>query len=150
MSVSLDSVLADLPAELVSNATQERIAAVLAAEKAHQRSIVRPHSPRPAELDSALLARVRFNLETGDPAKDVARLGGACPEVLELEAPFRNRVPASDRVDVDAPAPAAAPAARPRKRTAKKAAGKRAPKKTTAPAPGSGNQAATPASNEGN
>jgi hypothetical protein len=163
MSLSLADLKDKLPNALVADVPQDVLSAVLAAERTQQRSIVRGDSPRPSELDRALVARVRHNLEQGIPTDvaDVARRGGASAEVRDLEAPFSRRVTAAARAEA-----AAAPAGRPAKKTTAKKAAKRTAKKaakkapakkaaasttkTAAAAPAPANQAASPASTEGN
>lgn len=68
----------------------ETVAAVLAAEHAHQRSLVQVDGTRPAELDEALLRRVEVNLAAtgGDP---VTRGAGRDDQVRALEAPHARR-----------------------------------------------------------
>lgn len=74
-----------------------RISEVLKAERAAQRSRVDAPSPRPAELDDALLARVEHNLRTTDPDRDVVRVGVDAPGVRALEEPHNRRVPREQR-----------------------------------------------------
>lgn len=95
----------------------ERVSAVLAAEKAAQRSVLDLPSPRPTEADEALLRRVAHNLATST-SKDVERIGVLADGVRELEQPWSRR---------SAPVPDE-PAPKPRrsKRTAKKSASRSA------------------------
>lgn len=91
----------------------ERVAAVLAAERSAQRSVLDLPSPRPAEADEALLARVVHNLTTST-SKSVERIGVQGDGVRELERPWSRR---------RAPQPPEDPAPKPRrKRAAKKTA----------------------------
>ena len=94
-TLSLDEITAQLPDELVADIPQELLSAVLAAERSHQRSVTHHDGKRPAELDEALVARVRVNLEqlpAGASLGDVIRAGGRDEEVRKLEAPYSTRV----------------------------------------------------------
>lgn len=68
----------------------ETIAAVLAAERAAQKSVLNVPSPRPVDVDAALLARVVHNLATTD-GEPLARVGINGAGVRDLEAPFSKR-----------------------------------------------------------
>lgn len=68
---------------------------VLAAERGHQRSVLDIPSPRPADVDEALVERVVHNLRTtaGEPLR---RIGHEAKTVGPLEAPYRRRHIATD------------------------------------------------------
>lgn len=68
----------------------ERVSTVLAAEKGAQRSVLDVPSPRPAQVDEALLRRVVHNLVTST-SKDVERCGVHGEGVRELEEPWSRR-----------------------------------------------------------
>lgn len=95
--------------------SDERVAGVLAAEHAAQRSTLNLPSPRPAEADEALLRRVVHNLTTST-SKAVERIGIHGDGVRDLERPWsRRRAP--EQVQPRNPKPR-------RKRAAKKTAAK--------------------------
>lgn len=97
----------------------DRVSAVLAVEHGAQRSVLNIPSPRPAEVDDALLRRVAHNLTTSTSGP-VERIGVQGDGVRDLERPWSKR---------RSPGPAAQPAADegPRGNTAvKKTAAKKA------------------------
>lgn len=126
--ITIDDVreqLADrTPADGAPVWDDDRLAAVLAAEAAAQRSILDPTSDSPAaDLDAALLRRVVHNLTTST-SKTVERIGIHADGVRELERPW-SRHRASERADSADSGPEPAPKPR-RKRAAKKTAAKSA------------------------
>lgn len=88
--------------------TDEYVEQVRAAEAAAQRSVILtpdgrdflPEDVVPDRIAAALERRVEVNLAQAD-GKTVTRVGGADPEVRDLEAPFSRRI-APEPVD---PAP---------------------------------------------
>ena len=73
--------------------TKKAVGAVLAAEHAQQRSVCNVPTPRPVELDDALLRRVMVNLEQTGGKAPVRRLGSTDDKVRALEAPYSRRSP---------------------------------------------------------
>lgn len=113
--ITLDDVRAHFAeSEIAGDWTDERVSAVLAAERSAQRSVLDLPSPRPAEADDALLRRVVHNLTTST-AKDVERIGINADGVRDLERPW------SRRREREEPSPEPTPKPR-RKRAAKKTA----------------------------
>lgn len=69
----------------------QTIGAIIGAEYAAQRSILDIPSPRPAEVDQALLKRVAHNLETFKGEEPVRRVGVNADGVRELEREWSRR-----------------------------------------------------------
>jgi len=89
VSEQLDAIAALDPAR-VGDWSDETVSAVLAAEHAAQRSVLNVPSPRPVEVDMALMIRVLHNLATtnGDP---LVRVGVHAEGVREIEMPYSKR-----------------------------------------------------------
>jgi hypothetical protein len=89
----------------------EVVGQVLAAEHGHQRSVLDIPSPRPAEVDEALTARVVHNLHTtgGEPLR---RIGYQGDGVASLEAPYRVRAITTEPAEEPAPTTTAKKAAK--------------------------------------
>ena len=85
----LDAIAALDPAS-VGDWSDETVSAVLAAEHSAQRSVLNVPSPRPVEVDTALMLRVLHNLATtsGEP---LVRVGIHAEGVREIEAPYSKR-----------------------------------------------------------
>lgn len=96
--MNLETVIDQLQGdpELPEDLTQEAIRRVYAAEKAAQGSWVRYEGERPADLDSALLARVRHNLLVDGGQEPVRRIGIGGEGVRDLEFPYSPRGRAAD------------------------------------------------------
>lgn len=95
----------------------QAIGGVIAAEYAAQRSVLDIPSPRPAEIDQALLKRALHNLETYDGEQPVRRIGIQGDGVRELEKPWSRRH--DPRLEAESKPTT-------KRRTAKKATAKRA------------------------
>ncbi|KRB73078.1 hypothetical protein ASE01_20090 [Nocardioides sp. Root190] len=112
--ITIEDTLKHLAENSIAGAwDDERVTAVLAAERAAQRSVLDLPSPRPAEADEALLARVVHNLTTST-SKTVERIGVQGDGVRELEQRWSRRRRA-EPVEDSSPKPR-------RKRAAKKTA----------------------------
>lgn len=108
---------------------QATVSQALAAERAHQRSILQWDGERPAALDSALLARAVHHLRTNDGVG--TRIGRNAPGVRKAEEPYTRRARAAAESAGEPPAPRSPR----RRRVSKKATAKKAAKKAPAPAP---------------
>lgn len=78
------------PAQDWADHDPELVAQIRAAEAAHQASVCHIPDEFPDDLDRALALRVEINLAQHDGGP-VRRVGGADPQVRELEAPYSRR-----------------------------------------------------------
>ena len=93
MTITLEDVREQLAAfdpAVVGDWSDETITAVLAAEAAAQRSVLKIPATRPAALDQALMIRVLHNLATTNGVP-LVRVGVKGEGVRELEAPYSRR-----------------------------------------------------------
>jgi hypothetical protein len=98
------NMLAALDPAEVGDWSDETVSSVIAAESAHQRSMLNIPKSRPAELDESLMLRVLHNLATtnGEPLK---RVGIQAEGVRELERRWSRRQSREAKAEQDDPKP---------------------------------------------